>query len=380
MSALSAAPDEPFGPPRRAAERKLAAVQRAAPDFELLFRSAPSLLLVLEPSAEFRILAASDAYLRAFRCQRESTIGRAFFDVFPEKLEGPRATGAGSLRAALERVLASGSPDALNSPVFFADGRLGYIIHRLDAMELEVLRSARERDEALRQLANARDEVEAFVHSASQVLLAPLHAVDAICRMSAEMDGTSLNGETRRLLARIGANVNRMETIIDGLLGLSRVGKVQMARRHVDVSMLARRVLRKLAAREPERKVTVEIAEGLQAWADEALAAIALENVLGNAWKYTRRRNDARIEVGARLVEGRTVFFVRDNGVGFDMARAGKLFTPFMRLHDSADFEGHGIGLTSVKRIVERHGGEIWADAREGAGATIHFTLSGAAG
>ena len=359
-------------------ERRLSAVEAQGPDFELLFRSAPSLMLVLEPGPDFRIVAASDAYLGATRCARESAIGRPFFEVFPENAEGPRRTGAGSLRSALERVLATGRPDALNVPVFSPEGRMRYIIHRIDAMELEVLRSARERDEALRRLRSANEELEAFAHCASEELRAPMRAIDGFCRVFAEMHGSFLDGEIRRLLARIGANVNRMETIIDGLLGLSRVSRIHMARRRIDVTAAARHVVAKLSAREPERLVAVDIAEGLEAWADEGLVGIVLENVIGNAWKYTRRRPDARIEVGARRTSGRTVYYVRDNGVGFDMANAARLFTPFVRLHDGTDFKGYGIGLTSAKRIVERHGGEIWAESRVGEGATIHFTLGAA--
>lgn len=380
MSALSPVPGEMDAPPRRAPERRLEAAEPPAPDFELLFRSAPSLLLVLDPGPDFRIVAASDAYLRAARCARENAIGRPFFDVFPENAEGPRMTGAGSLRKALERVVATGKPDALNSPVAGPRGELRYVIHRVDAMELEVLRTARERDEALRRLASVTEELEAFVHSSTHDLRAPLRAMEGFCKVFAQLQGPSMNGETRRLLARIGANVNRMETIIDGLLGLSRVGRAHMARKRVDVSEIARRVAASLCAREPARTVKIEIAAGLEAWADETLVTIVLENVIGNAWKYTRRRKDARIEVGARKSAGQSVFYVRDNGVGFDMAQAGRLFVPFVRLPEAAEFEGYGIGLTSAKRIVERHGGEIWAEARVGEGATIHFSFGPATG
>jgi signal transduction histidine kinase len=379
LSALSPAPRESLPSPRR--ERRLAAVEAAGPDFELLFRSAPTLLLVLEPSPEFRIVAASDAYLRARRASWDGTIGKPFFDAFPETEDSPRVTGAASLRAALERVLATGRPDALNTPVRGAGGKLRYIIHRVDAIEIELLKSAHERDEALARAKAAAEDLEAFAQCLSNDVRSPLRAIDDSCRQFAATQEPLIRGEVGRLLARIGAKVNRMDTIIDGLLGLSRAARVHMARKRVDVSAVARRVVAALEAREPERMVSIAIAEGLEAWADENLVRIVLENVIGNAWKYTRRRTDARIEVGARSSAGQTVFHVRDNGVGFDMAHAGRLFAPFVRLHDSADFEGYGIGLTSAKRIVERHGGEIWAEARVGEGATLHFTLgAGVAG
>jgi signal transduction histidine kinase len=373
LSALSPAPRETL--PSRRRERGLAAVESAGPDFELLFRSAPTLLVVLEPSAEFRIVAASDAYLRARRATWDGTIGKPFFDAFPETEESPRVTGAASLRAALERVVASGKPDALNTPVRGAGGKLRYIIHRVDAIELELLRSAHERDEALARAKAAAEDLEAFAQCLSNEVRAPLRAIDESCRQFAATQETLVRGEVGRLLTRIGTKVNRMDTIIDGLLGLSRAARVHMARKRVDLSELSRRVVAGLEAREPERMVTIAIEEGLEAWADENLVRIVLENVIGNAWKYTRRTAGARIEVGGRNVGGQTVFHVRDNGVGFDMAHAGRLFAPFVRLHETPDFEGYGIGLTSAKRIVERHGGEIWAEGRVGEGATLHFTL-----
>ncbi len=345
-------------------------------DFELLFRCAPSLLLVLAPTPEYTILGASDAYLRAMRSVRGRIVGRALFDVFPETPEGSRTTGFGSLKAALDRVLATRTPDAMNAPVFSADGRLRYIIHRVDAIELEVLRSARERDEAIRQLKSANEELEAFVYSASHDLQAPLRAIEDFCQAYEQKSGADLEPAMRQLLTRITSNVRRMESIIDDLLALSRIGRVQLLRARVDVTAIALGVVEELKAADPDRSVTVEIAGGLEAWADPGLAAIALGNLIGNAWKYTSRRESAHLQVGRRVVVGQDVFYVRDNGVGFDLALAGKLFKPFARLHGDADFSGHGIGLAIVKRIVERHGGEIWAESQPDLGATFHFTLA----
>ena len=362
--------------PHHFLETSAAGTQDAPLDFELLFRSAPSLLLVLEPAPGFRILAASDAYLRATRSRREAVIGRPLFEAFPENPDSARPTGAMSLRASMERVIATRTPDALNAPVLGPDGRLRYILHRIDSIELELLRSARERDEAIRQLESANEELEAFAYSASHDLQAPLRAIEGFCQLLHETHGQSLDAEGRRFLARINVNVKRMGAIIEDLLALSRIGKTQMSRRKVDLSAVAQRIVAELRAREPARRVEVEIAPRLEAWGDERLVVIALENLIGNAWKYTGRKPEARIEVGKRDVVGQSVFYVKDNGAGFDMAFASKLFTPFVRLHGVSEFEGTGIGLATVKRIVERHGGEIWAEAQVDLGATIHFTLA----
>ena len=248
MSALNPTPQ--VGLPVRRRERHLAAVEGSGLDFELLFRSAPTLLLVLEPSPEFRILAASDAYLRARRSTREAAIGKPFFEAFPETEESPRVTGAASLRAALERVLATGKPDALHTPVCTPAGNLRYIIHRVDAIELEVLKSAHERDEALARASAAAEDLETLTKCLSSELRSPLRSIDSSCRLFTGLHGPLLGGEVRRLHARIGTNVNRMETIIDGLLGLSRAARAHMARKRIDVSSVARRIVANLESRE----------------------------------------------------------------------------------------------------------------------------------
>jgi signal transduction histidine kinase len=369
---------KPMPTPLRGRERKGASAENAVADFELLFRCSPALVLALEADAGFTIVDASDAYLAAARVAREAIVGRPFFEVFPESAAGPEHTGAASSRAALERVLATRMGDGFNIPVPDSDGGVRYVLHRFDAMEPDVLRRARERDDAMRDLERANEELDAFVHSTSQGLQTSLRAIESFCRLFEKMRGGSLDEGTRRLLMRVTSQVNRMDTIIEGLLGLSRSGRNHMSRRRVDVSAVVQRVVDQVKLRSPGRVVVVQIEEGMEAWADEGLLAMALENLVSNAWKFTRLRADARIDVGSGTVAGQAVFHVRDNGVGFDMAHAEKLFAPFVKLHQASDFDGHGIGLATVKRIVERHGGEIWAEARPGEGATFHFTLSGA--
>lgn len=365
--------------PLRGREKKPHALEReGAPDFGLLWRNVPSLLLVLEADPEFTIVEASDAYLRLVHESRERIVGRAFFDLFPETHSGPGKTGVASSRAALERVLSTRMGDGFNSPVLDAEGTLRYVIHRLDALDPDLVRRARERDDAVRCLEHASEELDAFVQSTSQGLQTSLRSIDSFCRLFEKMRAASLDEGVHRLLTRITAQVNRMDTIIEGLLGLSRSGRSHMARRRVDVTALAKRTAEQCKVRFPARVVSVSVDEGLEAWADEALLATAIDHLVGNAWKFTRTRPDARIEIGAREVSGQTVFHVRDNGLGFDMAQAEKLFSPFVRLHSGTEFDGHGIGLATVKRIVERHGGDIWAEAEPGRGAAFFFTLSGA--
>ena len=346
-------------------------------DFELLFRCAPSLLLVLEAAPGFRILGASDAYVRASRCSREAMVGKPFFDVFPETVEGPRATGAGSLKAALERVLATRKADSLNTPVLDDAGDLRYLIHRADAMEMELLRASQERDEALRQLKSAHEELEAFARATADDLRAPMRAIDGFCRLFQQMKGAALDDGVRRLLGRVTAKLAQMESVVDDLLALARIGQARLTRERVDLGELARTAVAEWVAREPDRAVRVDVATGLEAWADRALVAIALENLIANAWMYTATREQAHIEIGARSIVGQTVFYVRDNGIGFDMANSDRLFAPFARMHQEGQVEAHGIGLACVKRIVLRHGGDIWAEAVPGQGACFHFTLAG---
>lgn len=349
--------------PLRGREKRPRADDPSAPDFELLWRNIPAPVVVLDADPGFTILDASDAYLRLVREARERIVGRGFFDVFPENKAGPGKTGVASSRAALERVLATRMGDGFNSPIADAGGGMRYILHRLDNAD------------TVPGLERAHEEVATFAKSASEGLQGPLRAIESYCRLFEKMRAASLDEGVRKLLARITTQVGRMDMIIEGLLGLSRSARDAMTRRRVDVTALALRLGAQQQAREPARKVAFTVQDGLEAWADEPLLAMALEQLLANAWKFTRDRDDARIDVGAADDAGQAVFHVRDNGVGFDMAHAEKLFSPLARLHPNGHFEGHGIGLATVKRIVERHGGEIGADARPGEGATFFFTL-----
>jgi signal transduction histidine kinase len=225
------------------------------------------------------------------------------------------------------------------------------------------------------ELEAALRELEAFSYSVSHDLRAPLRAVDGYCQALIEDYAPALDGAAKQYLARTRSAAQRMGLLIDELLNLARMARQEISLTDVDLSALAREVCARLAQATPQRSVTVTVADGIHAYADGQLMEVVLENLLGNAWKYTGKTTTAHIEFRARTEAGATVCFVRDNGAGFDMQFAGKLFQPFQRLHTSAEFEGTGIGLATVARILARHGGRVWAEAERGKGATFFFSL-----
>jgi signal transduction histidine kinase len=226
------------------------------------------------------------------------------------------------------------------------------------------------------QLELTNRELEAFSYSVSHDLKGPLRAIDGFSRALEEDCLDKLDPEAQENLARVRQASRRMGELIEDLLGLSHVTSSEMKREVVDLSELARGVIAALRKAEPEREVECVIADPLTANGDPRLLRIALENLLGNAWKYTRKHARARIELGvAAQPDGRRAYFVRDDGAGFDMKYAEKLFTPFKRLHDAADFAGTGVGLATVHRIVSRHGGRIWAEGAVERGCTVYMTL-----
>jgi PAS domain S-box-containing protein len=226
------------------------------------------------------------------------------------------------------------------------------------------------------ELAAANKELEAFCYSVSHDLRAPLRGLDGFSLALLEDYGAKLGDEGKSLLQRIRAGSQRMGQLIDDLLNLSRVSRSELHRGPVDLSGLANDVVDELRERDPHRDVALRIAENLTADGDSQLLRVVLENLLGNAWKYTAKRPQAAIEFGRGCDNGHSSFFVRDDGVGFDMQYVDKLFTPFQRLHRMNEFPGSGIGLATVQRIIHRHGGRVWAQAEVNKGATFHFTLS----
>ena len=228
--------------------------------------------------------------------------------------------------------------------------------------------------EAALRLSN--QELEAFSYSVSHDLRAPLNTIGGFGSLLAKKLAGDGNEKVRHYLTRIQQGVAQMGQLIEDLLSLSQVARTQVRSEQVDLSQMARSVLDEWRARQPEREVGVQIENNLQAYGDQPLLRVAMENLLGNAWKFSAQQAQARISVGQQLdVAGLPVFFVRDNGAGFDMAHAEKLFTPFQRLHEVSEFPGTGIGLATVSRVIRRHGGTLWAEAVPGLGATFFFTL-----
>ncbi|CAN5636092.1 hypothetical protein BH11PSE7_BH11PSE7_22500 [soil metagenome] len=226
------------------------------------------------------------------------------------------------------------------------------------------------------QLQRATRELEAFSYSVAHDLRAPLSAVNGFSQLLTRLEGGRLSEKGLHYLHRIRVATSQMDSITGGLLALAQVGRKALRRQPLDLATIARQVLDNLQERDPHRSIDVHVTPGLHAQGDPVLVTQVMSNLLSNAWKFTARMPHARIEVGMQLHPGKpAVYRVSDNGAGFDMARASGLFEAFHRLHSDAEFEGSGVGLATVQRIVQRHAGCIWAEAAVDQGATFYFTL-----
>jgi signal transduction histidine kinase len=218
-------------------------------------------------------------------------------------------------------------------------------------------------------------EIESFSYSVAHDLRAPLRSVVGFSTALAEDHAQGISEEGNVYLRRIVEAGQRMGKMIDGLLGLSRLNRKTINKQQVNLSQIAGRIVELIKSNEPDRNAALQVEENVYAWGDPQLLDIVLANLIGNAWKFTKRNPETQIQFGSKKENAQTIFFVRDNGAGFDMRYSDKLFGTFQRLHTESEFEGHGIGLATVKNVIDKHGGRIWAESELNKGATFNFTL-----
>lgn len=259
--------------------------------------------------------------------------------------------------------------------IFTGAARLSRAIRQRDRAEQEIVTLNRNLLAQTRELEAANAELEAFNYSVSHDLRKPLSVINGYCQVIWELFGDKLDERCRGYITEMYEGSLRMNRLIDTLLNFSRTMSVEMHPEMVDLSGMAKMVAAGLEMAEPERRVVFRIAEGVTAGGDASLLQIVLDNLIGNAWKYTAKQEETVITFGVTEVDGAPAYYVRDNGPGFDIADTEELFIPFRRL-PGTDAEGHGIGLATVKRIIQRHGGKVWAEGKPGKGATFYFTLN----
>ncbi len=373
--------------------RQQAALQEMNEELQAIFCNFHVLIGVMD--RDFNFLRVNTAYARASGQPVDFFVGKNHFALFPHE-ENERI---------FRRVVATGEtysvaakpfehPDQPErgttywdwtlAPMREGDGPVtGVVVSLVDVTEAE--RGRREARQVLErrvaertaELAVAIEELEAFSYSVSHDLRAPLRRIDGFAHLLRKNTNNRLDDAGEKHLARILSAAGQMNTLIDDLLYLSRLARSEPRRERVDLGVLAREVVEQLADADPSRAVEIRIAEGIHANADAGLMRAVLENLLGNAWKFTAGRTPAVIEFSCMETQGESVYFVRDNGAGFDMRYVDKLFGPFQRLHSNAQFPGTGIGLATVRRVIHRHGGRVWAEGALDRGATFYFTLGG---
>lgn len=401
--------------------QKIEELQR---QFQSLFESVPGLYLVLTPN--LTIAGASDAYLHATMTTRESIVGKNLFDVFPDNPDDPAADGVRNLRNSLDRVLQNGTSDTMpiqkydvrkpesegggfelrywspvNSPVFGAEKTIEFIIHRVEdvteyvlnrqsteniddhqdvhskvrSMEIEIFQRSQELKTVNQQLQKANSDLEAFSYSVSHDLRAPLRHINGFIELLEKNASSSLNEKGLRYVNIISQSARQMGQLIDDLLVFSRMGRTELTTATVDLNVLVSEVITSLTPDTAGRSITWKIDLLPVFKSDSAMLRVVIMNLLSNAVKYTRTKSHSVIEVHYSLHDGRHVVCVRDNGVGFNMEYKHKLFGVFQRLHSSEQFEGTGIGLAIVERIIKRLDGDVWAEGKVNEGAAVYFSL-----
>jgi PAS domain S-box-containing protein len=388
--------------------------------FRALFESVPGSYLVLKP--DLTIAAVSDAYLTATMTKRNEILGRGLFDVFPDNPDDAAATGVNNLRASLNRVLETKAPDTMaiqkydvrrpdgtfeerywspvNSPVLGADGHVEYLVHRvedvtdfvkhkhpepgasesglrtrMEQMEAEIFRSSHEIQSANERLREANEELESFSYSVSHDLRAPLRHIDGFVDRLGKSPSVLADEKSKRYLGIISESARHMGNLIDDLLVFSRMGRTEMRETKVDLAKMVDDVIEGMVEETSNRNIVFNRHDLPVVKGDPAMLRQVFVNLIGNAVKYTRTRERAEIEISARETPEEFIVAVRDNGVGFDMEYSHKLFGVFQRLHRADEFEGTGIGLANVRRIIQRHRGRTWAEGKLNEGATLYFSL-----
>lgn len=354
-----------------------------------------------ETDPEGRVVAIEAGHRPVDGLEGQRMLGRAFWQLADNAAAPPEIAQAMSTRATFSDVAIEVRLDAglrqvalSGAPLFSATGRfIGYAgtarattaaaeTKEVGALQADLEERNRQLAERTRELENAARELDSFSHSVSHDLRAPLRVVDGFATIVLEDygdRGKPLDDLGREHLRRIVAAGQRMNTMIDTLLNLSRMTSREPVREHVDLSQIARELADDLRAQDTTRTIEFVIAGGLKADGDPTLLRLVLQNLFGNAYKFSARNRNARIEFGCRDDGAKRTYFVRDNGAGFDMRFAEKMFGLFQRLHSANEFQGTGVGLATVQKIIRRHGGRVWAEAipapAEGHGATFYFTL-----
>jgi PAS domain S-box-containing protein len=374
-----------------AAIRDITERKRAEEKFRGLLEAAPDAMVVVDRAGVIQLINSQTENL--FGYERVEIVGQPIEVLVPKRLrkkhvkhregyyvEHPiRSMGIGLDLFGLRKNSSEFPIEISLSPLQTDGGLLVSAairdVTRRKRMEEDVQKLNEDLRQRAAQLEAANKELEAFSYSVSHDLRAPLRSIDGFSHVLLEDYSDQLPDEGRNYLERVRAAAQRMAVLIDDLLNLSRLTRTALQPRFINLSKMTEEILRGLQESDPDRRVTFSITQDLMVDADPNLMHIVLENLLSNAWKFTSRQERTTIEFGQKAHAKERAFYVRDNGVGFDMAYANKLFGVFQRLHSISEFPGTGVGLATVQRIISIHGGHIWAESAEGKGATFYFTL-----